>query len=423
MSAVDPIEAGGGHPSENGTKARNGVVVAGGGLAAQRCAETLRARGYEASIRIICAEEEAPYDRPPLSKGILAGDLDAEQLHFREADWYASNGVELILGARAAGLDPTTRTLKLEDGRSLTYDDLLIATGAAARSLPMLDGFSNAFPLRTLADARRLRSETRAGAQLVIVGAGFIGQEVASTARAQGAEVTIIEALDLPLRTVLGADVGRWLVDMHREEGVRVHLSTQIAAAHGNGRVEQLELAGGERIDCDAVVVGVGVFPAADWLAGSGLETDGIRTDSSGRTMLPHVYAAGDVCRPYDQRLGDYARTEHWDAASRQGVAAATAMLGGEPGPAPLPSFWSDQYGLRIQYAGHTAGADEVRISGEPGNRDFAVLYRRDTRPVAGLAVGRPRELAAMRRLIEAADETDVQPTEISEAPTKEMIQ
>ena len=255
MSATDPIKAGSGHPSENGTKARNGVVIAGGGLAAQRCAETLRARGYEASIRIICAEEEVPYDRPPLSKGILAGDLDAEQLHFREADWYVSNGVELILGARAAGLDPTTRTLKLEDGRSLTYDDLLIATGAAARSLPLLDGFSNAFPLRTLADARRLRSETRAGAQLVIVGAGFIGQEVASTARAQGAEVTIIEALDLPLRTVLGADVGRWLVDMHREEGVRVHLSTQIAAAHGNGRVEQLELAGGERIDCDVVVV------------------------------------------------------------------------------------------------------------------------------------------------------------------------
>ncbi|MGB2851635.1 MAG: FAD-dependent oxidoreductase, partial [Solirubrobacterales bacterium] len=255
------------------------------------------------------------------------------------------------------------------------------------------------------------------------VGAGFIGQEVASTARAQGASVTIIEALDLPLGTVLGAEVGRWLADMHREEGVRMLLSTQIAAAHGNGRVEQLDLTFGERIDCDAVVVGVGVSPAARWLAGSGLATDGIRTDASGRTALPHVYAAGDVSRPYDQRVGDHVRTEHWDAASRQGVAAAMSMLGGEPRPTPLPSFWSDQYGLRIQYAGHTAGADEVRISGQPGNRDFAVLYRRGARPVAALAVGRPRELAAMRRLIETAYEDEPQPTEINQAPTEEMIQ
>ena len=246
-----------------------------------------------------------------------------------------------------------------------------------------------------------------------------------STARSRGAEVTIIEALDLPLANVLGPEIGRWLVGMHREEGVRVLLSAQLAGAHGNGRVEQLELEDGERIECDAVVVGVGVAPAAAWLAGSGLDGDGVLTDAAGRTPFPHVYAAGDVCRAYDQRLGAHARTEHWDAASRQGVAAATAMLGGEPRPAPLPSFWSDQYGLRIQYAGHAPGADEIRISGEPGDRDFAVLYRRGGRPVAALAVDRPRELAAMRRLIEECAETDPQPTEScesSEAPTKEMI-
>ncbi len=399
-----------------------GVVIAGGGLAAQRCAETLRSRGFEEPVAIVCAEDEAPYDRPPLSKGILAGELDAEQLRFREAGWYADNDVELILGRRATGIDPDARTLELEGSGSLRYDDLLIATGAAARSLPLFDGFENAFALRTLGDARRLSAETKAGAHLAIVGAGFIGQEVASTARAQGAEVTIVEALDLPLANVLGDDVGRWLVDMHREEGCRVLLSARLVAAHGNGRVEQLELADGSRIDCDAVVVGVGVAPAAQWLAGSGLETDGIRTDASGRTCLPHVYAAGDVSRPWDHRLGDHARTEHWDAAARQGVAVATAILGGAGRPAPLPSFWSDQYGLRIQYVGHAPGADEIRIDGEPGDRDFSVLYHREDRPVGGLAVGRPRELAAMRRLIDAAAETDLQPTDTSEPPTKETM-
>lgn len=391
-----------------------GVVIAGGGLAAQRCAETLRARGYEAPVRIVCAEQEAPYDRPPLSKGILKGQMGAEGVRFRHPGWYADNAVELLLGRSATGLDAARSRLELDDGSLLDFDELLIATGAGARSLPLLEGFGNAFALRTLADARRLRMATRRGAHLVIVGAGFIGQEVASTAREQGAEVTILEALDLPLASVLGSDVGRWLTGMHREEGVRVRLSARLVGAHGNGRVEQLELADGERIDCDAVVVGVGVTPAARWLEGSGLEIDGVRTDACGRTSLPHVYAAGDVSRPWDHRLGDHARTEHWDAAARQGTAVATAILGAEPRPAPLPSFWSDQYGLRIQYAGHASGADEIAFNGDPGERDFTVLYHRDQRPVAALAVGRPREFAAMRRLIESSHP--------SETTTKEMI-
>ena len=402
-----------------------GVVIAGGGLAAQRCAETLRSRGYDAPVRIVCAEDEPPYDRPPLSKGILAGEgdarLDVEIVRFRDAGWYADNDVELILGRRAAVLDPRARRLDLDDGSVLDYDDLLIATGAEARFLPMFEGFSNAFALRTLDDARRLRAETRPGAHLAIVGAGFIGQEVASTARAQGADVTIIEALDLPLAHILGPDVGRWLVGMHRDEGCRVLLSARLSAAHGNGRVERLELASGERIDCDAAVVGVGVSPAAGWLAGTGLERDGIRTDGSGRTALPHVYAAGDVSRPWDHRLADHARTEHWDAAARQGAAAATAMLGDEPRPAPLPSFWSDQYGLRIQYVGHAPGADHISFKGEPGDRGFTALYHRDDRPVAALAVSRPRELAAMRRLIDAAHQpASDQPPD--ETPTKEAV-
>ncbi len=416
-AAADPGRDGAGGMSAD----RNGVVIAGGGLAAQRCAETLRKRGYEAPVRIVAAEDEAPYDRPPLSKDVAAGAADGESVRFRDRGWYDDNAVELLLGRRAAGLDPGTRRLDLDDGSALGYDDLLIATGAAPRSLPMLAGYENAFPLRTLADARRLNGELRPGARLAIVGAGFIGQEVAATARAEGVEVTIVEALDLPLEAILGADVGRWIVDTHRDEGVRVLTGAMLTAAAGNGRVEQLTLGDGERLDCDAVVVGVGVAPAAGWVAGSGLDPAGIATDAAGRTAIPHIYAAGDVSRPFDARRGEHVRTEHWDAASRQGVAVAAAILGETPRPPALPSFWSDQYGLRIQYVGHAEGADEARISGDPGARDFHVLYQRGGRPVAALAVGRPRELAAMRRLIESDGETDPQPTDSHEAPTKEM--
>lgn len=391
----------------------DGVLIAGGGLAAQRCAETLRHRGYEGAVRLICGEPEAPYDRPPLSKDLEAGGSEDDAVRFHDRDWYEDNRIELLLGHLAAELDPASRLLTLDDGSALGYEELLIATGAAARPLPMLAGFENAFPLRTVADARLLRSEVKPGARLAIVGAGFIGQEVAAAARALGIEVTIVEALELPLAAILGPEVGRWLVGMHRDEGVGVRLSARLTAAHGNGRVEELELESGERIGCDAVVVGVGVAPAAGWLAGSGLDPAGVRTDAAGRTTVPHVYAAGDVARPFDHRLEEHVRTEHWDAASRQGVATATAMLGDEPRRAPLPSFWSDQYGLRIQYVGHAEAADEVRLSGDPEERDFSVLYLREGRPVAGLAVGRPRELAAMRRQIETSHEQD--------SPTKEQ--
>lgn len=395
-----------------GNGAARGVVIVGGGLAAQRCAETLRRRGYDDQIRIVGAESVAPYDRPPLSKDLDAGLAGGEAVRFRDAGWYAGNEVELLLGRRASGFDPAARRLDLADGGALDYGDLVIATGAAPRTLPFLVGYENAFPLRTLGDAGRLRTELRAGSHLAIVGAGFIGQEVAATARAHGLEVTIIEALELPLAGILGEEVGRWIVATHRDEGVRVLTGVTVESAAGNGRVGELRLAAGERVACDAVVVGVGVTPAADWVAGSGLDPAGIETDSGGRTAIPHVYAAGDVSRPFDPRLSDHVRTEHWDAASRQGAAVGSAILGEQLSPPPPPNFWSDQYGFRIQFVGHAAGADEVRVSGDPRERDFHVLYRRAGRPVAALAVDRPRELAAIRRLIEGAGAGDAKATE-----------
>lgn len=377
------------------SRADDGIVVVGGGLAGLRCAEALRKRGYDGRVRLICGEHEAPYDRPPLSK-----ELSRTPAFLREAGWYPDNDVELVLGRPAKALEPARRTVTLAGEEAIGYEKLLIATGAGARPLPLLSGFENALPLRTVADARALGAILAPGVRLVVVGAGFIGQEVASAARRIGASVTIVEALELPLAGLLGVDVGRRLVRMHREEGVKVILSAQITAAHGDSHVEELELATGERLGCDAVVVGVGVAPAAGWLAGTGLDPSGVLTDPAGRTSIPDVFAAGDVSRPFDEVQGRHVRTEHWEAASRQGTAAAAAMLGDSPQKPPPPSFWSDQHGHRLQYVGHADIADEVRIDGDPDARDFSALYLHRGRPVAGLALDRPREIAAIRRCI-----------------------
>jgi NADPH-dependent 2,4-dienoyl-CoA reductase/sulfur reductase-like enzyme len=386
----------------------HGIVIVGGGLAGQRCAETLRSCGYSGPIRIVCAEPARPYDRPPLSKELLAGHLGLEGVALRPARWYADNQVELLLGRRAVGIDPRQLRLDLDDGSALGFDDLLIATGSRARRLAALDRFSNVTTLRSIADAEHLRAALGAGARLAVIGAGFIGQEVAATAVRGGAEVTMIEAMPLPLSRVLGDSVGRWLAGVHGDEGVRLHLGARLDGTRGNGRLEELRLVGGERIYCDFVVVGVGISPATDWLEASGLADDGIPTDRDGRTRVPHVYAAGDACRPFDATTGRHHRSEHWEAAARQGAAAARAMLGIAPTPTAVPSFWSDQYGLRMQYVGRAEMADAHRVEGDPAARDFHVVYLRAGSPVAAFTVARPRELASLRKQIEQANHTGV---------------
>jgi NADPH-dependent 2,4-dienoyl-CoA reductase/sulfur reductase-like enzyme len=331
----------------------------------------------------------------------LAGALEEEAIAYRPAWWYEEMRVELLLGTRADALDPRRRSVRLSSGVELPFEKLLIATGSAARSLPFLEGFANVHALRTLADARRLREDLAPGVRLVIVGAGFIGQEVAATARSLGVEVTMLEALGTPLEPILGRRLGRWFADLHSDEGVTVRTGAMLESARGDDRVEELVLADGQTLSCDAVVVGVGTVPATAWLRGSGLDPTGVRTDTSGRSSLPGVLAAGDASAPFDPRLGVHARTEHWDSAAWQGAAAARAMLGEYPGMPPLPSFWSDQYGLRIQYVGHAHHSDAVAIDGSPAERDFEAVYTRGGTPVAGLAVGRPRAIPLLRKRIE----------------------
>jgi NADPH-dependent 2,4-dienoyl-CoA reductase/sulfur reductase-like enzyme len=378
-----------------------GIVMVGGGLAAQRCAEALRRGGYDGTLQIVCAEPDPPYDRPPLSKELLAGSVEEDSVAYRPVQWYEEQRVELLLGARAEALDPGARTVRLDSGRELGYDKLLIATGSAARRLPFLEGYENVHALRTRSDSLWLREELSAGARLAIVGAGFIGQEVAASARGLGVEVTMIEALPTPLAPILGEEVGAWFAELHSDEGVKVITGTMLEGARGGQRVEELVLADGRTVACDAVLVGVGTSPATAWLRGSGLGESGVRTDTSGRTPLPGVFAAGDASVPFDPRFGAHARTEHWDAAAWQGAAAARAMLGEYPGTPPLPSFWSDQYGLRIQYVGHAHLADAVLVEGDPGERDFEAVFTRSGVPVAGLAVARPRSIPALKKVID----------------------
>jgi 3-phenylpropionate/trans-cinnamate dioxygenase ferredoxin reductase subunit len=380
-----------------------GVVIAGGGLAAQRAAETLRRNDYDGAIRIVADEPEAPYDRPPLSKEFLAGEVDEQAMRFRPDDWYAEQRVELLLGERAGGLDPRARELTLAGGGRLRFWRLLIATGSAPRRLPGTESFTNVHELRTLRDARRLRDAVGPGARVVVVGAGFIGQEVAATARSRGAHVTIVEAAPAPLAAVLGTELGGWFAQLHREEDIEVLLSEQIVRLLGTGTVSAVELAGGRRLTCDALVVGIGTQPATAWLRGSGLGEDGVAVDAAGRTALPAIFAAGDASRPFDARLRAHVRTEHWEAAGRQGAAAARAMLGLAPGPVAVPSFWSDQHGVRIQYLGHAHGADGLHIDGDVGARDFTATFTERDRPIAALIVGRPHALPELRRRIHAA--------------------
>ena len=384
----------------------DGIVIAGGGLAAQRCTETLRGQGYDGPIRIVCAEAHAPYDRPPLSKELLGGEMPVDAVALRPGAWYEERGVDLLLGTAAERLDLARRELIVTGGRALRFESLLIATGSRPRVLPMLDGYANSGVLRTLDDALALRRGMVTGHRLAVVGAGFIGLEAAATARKLGMEVTIVEALDAPLAAILGSGLGRWFADMHRAEGVDVLLSARVERVRGRRRVQALELADGTAVACDHVLVGVGVEPDTRWLDGSGLDAGGVRVDAQGRTPAPGVYAAGDAARPYDEALARHVRTEHWEAAARQGAAAARAMLGQEPARTPLPSFWSDQYGTRVQYVGRAEEADRIAVDGDLDGRDFEAVFTKGGATVAVLLAGRPRALADARRRVQAGLES-----------------
>jgi NADPH-dependent 2,4-dienoyl-CoA reductase/sulfur reductase-like enzyme len=382
-----------------------GVLILGGGLAGQRCAETLRRGGYGGRVRIVCGEPHRPYSRPPLSKDLLVADgVPAPSL--RAEDWYRAHAVELILGRRAQALDPRRARVLLEDGRELAYEQLVIATGSKPRRLPRFEGYANVGFLRTLEDARRLRTLIAEQRRIVVIGAGFIGQEVAGSVRSCGGEITVVELERLPLVGLLGPELGRWFADLHTANGVELLLSQRIDGVRGARSIEALELAGGRDLACDHVLVGVGVVPDLDWLEPTGLgDSGGIPVDWAGRTCIPSIYAAGDAAAWFDPVLDRHALSGHWEAASRQGMAVAQSILGEDPAPPRPASFWSDQYGVRIQYLGQAQLADSVSIDGELASNDFMATYTRDGQLVAAVTVGRPGAVAEIRERLEQSRE------------------
>jgi len=383
---------------------RSTMVVVGASLAGLRAVEEARALGYGGRLVVVGAEPHLPYDRPPLSKQVLAGAWDADRTALRTLP-YDDLAVEWRIGQRAAALDVTHRTVLLADGEPLTYDALILATGAVPRTLPDTPPLAGIHVLRTLDDCLALRAELDHAPRVVVVGAGFIGAEVAATCRGRGLEVSVLEALPAPMVRGLGPTLGNALGGLHRDLGVDLRLGVGVEGFEGRDRVEGVVLGDGTVVAADVVVVGIGVRPATDWLEGSGLTLeDGVVCDAT-CLAAPGVVAAGDVARWPNPRFdGESMRLEHWTNAAEQGAYVARRLLdanGGTPAFAPVPFVWSDQYDVKIQVVGLVHGDDRIEIvEGSPDERRFVAAVGRGGRLVGAVAFNRPRPLMQLRRLI-----------------------
>jgi 3-phenylpropionate/trans-cinnamate dioxygenase ferredoxin reductase subunit len=396
--------------------ADSSIVVVGASLAGWRAVETLRAEGFHGSLSLVGDELHLPYDRPPLSKQVLSGKWPPEKAVLADKRRADEHRVTEVLGRRAVALDAETRKVELDDGSVLHGDAVVIATGAHPRHLPGTEGLTQRdglFTLRTLDDSLALRAAVTASeaARVVVIGAGFIGAEVASTCADLGCRVTVLEALDVPLRNVLGSMIGSHFAALHAEHdvdlrtGVGVHSVTR-AIDDAAGRLV-VEVDGGATFPADVVVVGIGVIPSTDWLADSGLTVDNGVVCDDRLFAADAIVAAGDIAR-WNWRRDDgeeQIRIEHWQVAAEAGVAAARSLLAGRADAAPfspVPYFWSDQYGIRLQVLGNPRGSDEIHVTeGSLQEGKFLALFGRGDRLRAVMAIGKPRQLMGMRPLLE----------------------
>jgi 3-phenylpropionate/trans-cinnamate dioxygenase ferredoxin reductase component len=378
------------------------IVVVGANLAAGAAVSTLREEGYEGRIALIGAEPEPPYERPPLSKEYLRGEKPFEASFLRPPAWYGEANVDLRLGVRATGFDPESHTVLLEGGERVGYERLLIATGGTTRRLRVpghdLVGIHD---LRTRADADLIRTEANPGRTAVVIGAGFIGLEVAASLRRLGVDVEVIEILDLPLRAAVGPEVGKVYESIHRDEGVRFHMGESVASFHGTHRVEEVVTRRGNRIGCDFVVVGIGIEPSTDLVDESPMRVEnGIVVDEFCRTSVQDVYAAGDVANHYHPLFDRRIRVEHWDNALKQGAAAARVMMGRDE-PFDDPHwFWSDQYEFNLQFVGFASEWDQVVVRGSLEERNFLGFYVKDGVVDAAVGMDRGKEVRRVAALI-----------------------
>lgn len=381
------------------------VVIVGASLAGIRCATGLRRHGFEGRISVFGAEAHRPYDRPPLSKQYLAGDWERDRLALVADEQWVELDLDWHGGIAAIGLDAATRTVRLADGTDCRGDAVVIATGSRPRPLPGTDDVDGVHLLRTVDDADRLREAlAQPSVRVAVIGAGFIGSEVASTAREAGHSVTVVEAAAVPLERGLGHEIGSICGGLHGDNGVGLRLGTTVESVERTaGGSLRLGLSDGDRLEVDVVVVGIGVVPNTEWLEGSALVIDdGVVCDEFCEAA-PGIFAAGDVARWRNTRFVEVMRVEHWENAVDQGGYVAGRIVGREQQPfAPVPWFWSDQYGHKLQLAGRPALGDRVElITGSTGERRFAAVYGRGDRLTAVFGLNRPRHVMQYRRLIE----------------------
>ncbi|MGB7819055.1 MAG: FAD-dependent oxidoreductase [Ornithinibacter sp.] len=348
------------------------IVIVGAGLAGATAATELREQGYEGRVVLIGAEEHPPYERPPLSKGYLMGNDPIEDAYVHPSEWYPEHDIDLRLGVEVTGIDTDSHTVHTS-GADVGYETLLLATGAEPRRLAVAEesGVPTAY-LRTIADSDRLKAAFAKRAKVTVVGAGWIGLEVAAAAREAGCEVTVFETADLPLLRVLGPTVAEVFADLHREHGVDLRLGTSVGA--------------GDLRDADLVVAGVGVSPRVDLAREAGLDVDdGVLVDAMLRTSVPSVLAVGDIANHAHPVLGRRIRVEHWDTAINQAKVAAHNLVGGEEVYDTMPYFFSDQYDLGMEYVGNAGADDEVVVQGDLGGREFRAFWQRDGRVIAAM--------------------------------------
>jgi 3-phenylpropionate/trans-cinnamate dioxygenase ferredoxin reductase subunit len=364
-------------------------LIVGASLAGAKAAEELRALGFDGRVMLVGAEPERPYERPPLTKDYLRGESGREKAYVHPDGFYEEQEIELVTGVTVTAIDPAASQVTLQDGRTLGYDRLLIATGAAPRRLHIpgadLDGV---YYLRTLADCDLLRARLGTGGRVAVVGAGWIGSEVAASARQRGLEVTVIDPQPLPNERIFGPGVAAFYRDVHRQHSIELLHGEGVDAFEGDGVIAGVRTASGRRIECDFAVVGVGVVPRTGLASDAGLEvSNGIVVDAQLQTTAPGIFAAGDVANAWHPFYGQRIRVEHWANALNQGPAAARAMLGQQVGYDRIPYFYSDQYDVGMEYSGYAPRWDEVIFRGDREGGEFIAFWLRDGRVVAGMNV------------------------------------
>lgn len=365
------------------------IAVIGAGLAAAKAIEALRVEGHDGQIVLIGEEAERPYERPPLSKAYLMGSSSVDELFVHAETWYADNGVETLFGTQVVSIDRAARTVALDSGATVAYDQLLLTTGSRPRPLqiPGAD-LAGVFSLRRLGDSDRIRAAFATATKVVVIGAGWIGLEAAAAARAAGLDVTVLEYAPVPLQQALGDQIAGHFADLHRSHGVDLRTSVEVTEIEGvDGQASAVRI-GAELIPADVVIVGVGIAPNVELAADAGLEVDnGIVVDEHLRTSDPTVFAAGDAANAHNVALDGPLRVEHWDNAIRQGRLVATSMLGGTAVYDWQPYFYTDQYDLGMEYVGRGAAGDEVVIRGDQESGEFMAFWLRDGVVTAGMNV------------------------------------